>query len=281
MIRKTLSLQNESGEDIHFDLRFEEGTKHAPLILILHGFKGFKDWGFFPDLARTLTYSGYVTLTMNFSRNGIGADHNKFTELERFASNTYAHELSDVSTVLQAIRDQQIGRNVVNPERVGIIGHSRGGAVALLSTLDHQEQIGALVTWSSIAYLNRYSEEQIDQWNKQGYIEIENSRTHQIMRINKTFWEDIVKNKDRYDLLGRIGELSVPALFIHGDADESVPCSESEQLFERCGSSTRRLELIEDAGHTFGIRHPFEVRTRAYEMVLDLTEHWFDNNLIE
>lgn len=279
MIRKCISLKNKSGEDIILDLCYDEGTREAPTILILHGFKGFKDWGFFPDLSRAFTRSSYVTLCLNFSRNGIGPDPQRFTELEKFAENTYSHELDDVAAVLKAIKSEQIGKRIINPERIGLLGHSRGGAMALLTALENKTDIKAVVTWSAISHLNRFSPEQIEQWNNDGYIEVENSRTKQMMRLNKSFWDDLNKHKKRFDLLKKIENLEAPALFIHGSEDTSTPPSESETLYENCGSTSKRLEIIEGANHTFGVKHPFESRTPHYETVYDLTEYWFDSHL--
>ena len=74
--------------------------------------------------------------------------------------------------------------------------------------------------------------------------------------------------------------IEIPSLFIHGDQDTSVPHSESEALVEKCNAYSKRLELIEGANHTFGIKHPFENDTDEYETACTLTEHWFDNNLM-
>lgn len=280
MIRKSLTLQNKYNEDLLLDLRYDEGTREAPTIIIMHGFKGFKDWGFFPNLASRMTASGYATVCFNFARNGIGSDLKNFTELDKFAENTYSHELADVEIVLEAIRTGDIGKNIIDTERLGLMGHSRGGAIAVMTARNHQDAFQALVTWSSISNLFRYSDDQIKQWDSKGYIEIENARTNQMMRINKTFWEDLNKNKKRYNLLKATEDIEIPSLFVHGDQDTSVPYSESEELLENCSAYSKRIELIEGANHTFGIKHPFVNDTIEYETACTLTEHWFDNNLM-
>ena len=280
MIHKRYQVQNDAGENMAVDLRFSEGTRDAATIIVLHGFKGFKDWGFFPDLGSRLISSGYATVTFNFSRSGIGLNPDTFSELDKFAENTYSHERSDVKSIVRAIQEGNIGKNAIDPEQLGILGHSRGGAVAILSALDLEDQFKAIVTWASVSNLYRYSEEQIDQWKKQGYIEMENTRTKQMMRMNKTFWDDLSKNKKEFDLITRIEDLEIPSLFIHGRDDTSVPCAESEELYENCGAYQKRLELIEETGHTFGMRHPMEdTVTPEYELAVSLTEDWFDRYL--
>ncbi len=278
MIFRTLTLNNAFNEPIRFDLRYAEGTTNAPVIILLHGFKGFKDWGFFPDLATSLVYSDYVTITLNFSKNGIGADGKTFTELENFAQNTISLELSDVETILQAIKKGQIDNHAINPEAIGLVGHSRGGAVALLTALEHDD-IGAVVTWAPVGDLYRFRDEQIKQWQTQGYIEVLNQRTGQIFKMNRTYWDDLQKNKEKFNLFERIQDLDVPALFIHGSEDETVPVEDSKQLYENCGAYSKRLEIIDGTDHTFGIKHPFEKATEPYNIAKDLTESWFDRHL--
>jgi len=280
MIRKSITLQNKFSEDILLDLRYDEGTRDAPAIIIVHGFKGFKDWGFFPDLGRRFTASGYVTVCFNFSRNGIGSDLQAFSELDKFAENTYSHELADMQTVIEAIKSESIGKRIINPEQLGILGHSRGGAIAILTAKKYPNDFSALVTWSSIARLNRYNDEQIRQWQEKGYIEIENVRTGQMMRLNKTFWDDLQKNEKKYDLIKVVQDIEIPALFVHGAEDTSVPPEESQLLHDQCRAFLKRLEMIENANHTFGIKHPFENPTPEYETAAYLSEHWFDSNLL-
>jgi dienelactone hydrolase len=280
MMRKSFYLINSSQEKIQGDLRYREGDKNAPVIIICHGFKGFKDWGFFPILAERLADDGYAAITFNFSRNGIGADPNNFTELEMFAKNTYSHELADVQSVIDAVTDGEVGKNIIDPENIGLLGHSRGGGIALLhSAVD--ERIKCVATWSAIARVERYSEDTIKQWKKDGYIEIENKRTNQMMRLNKEFIEDIEKNGKKLNILKAAEKLEIPALIVHGDIDESVPVKEADQIYNCLDGFGNELEIIEGGTHTFGVRHPVEGVTPEFEIVVDITEIFFDKHLRE
>ncbi|KAA3613529.1 MAG: alpha/beta hydrolase [Calditrichaeota bacterium] len=279
MIRKTFHVQNNSNEPINIDLRHREDAHEAPAVILVHGFKGFKNWGFFPDLADRLTMAGYVTITPNFSRNGIGYDFNTFEKLDEFAENTHTHELEDLQKVIDNIKEEKIGKRVIDTERLALFGHSRGGGTAILKAAELGDDIKCLVTWASLATFFRYSNDQIKQWKKDGFIEIENSRTKQMMRINKNYWDDLNKNKKRFDILKAAEELENPSLFIHGQNDETVSYEDSEQLHEKCSAYVKRIELIENSGHTFGIPHPIQKPTDEYLTAVELTEHWFDNYL--
>jgi uncharacterized protein len=278
MMRKSFNLINSSDEKIHGDLRYREGTKNSPVIVICHGFKGFKDWGFFPTLAESLAADGYVTITFNFSRNGIGADPNNFTELEQFARNTYSHELNDLKIVIDAISAGEVGKNIIDPEKIGLLGHSRGGGVALLYA-SKDERVQCVATWSAIAKVERYSDDVINQWEKDGFIEMENKRTNQMMRLNKEFIEDIKESGKKLNILSAAENLEIPVLIVHGDMDESVPMSEADEIYSKLDGYGNELEIIEGGTHTFGIRHPVEGVTPEFETVVDLTEIFFDKNL--
>ncbi len=196
-----------------------------------------------------------------------------------FAKNTISHELEDVRTILDAIQDETIARKVADKQRIGLLGHSRGGGTAILAAREWSSEIECLATWASVNSFFRFSDKQIAQWKKEGVVEVENARTKQKMPINKSFWEDLEKNREKYDLMAAAEELEMPALFVHGEKDTSVPCEESKQLHETCGAYVKRLEIIADADHTFGIKHPNEKTTPQFENVASMTENWYDNYL--
>lgn len=277
-MRQSFNLINSSNEKIRGDIRFREGVKNASAIIICHGFKGFKDWGFFPFLGERLADDGYVSITFNFSRNGIGSDPNNFTELDKFAENTYSTELNDLQCLIDAVHSGEIGKGLIDVEKLGLLGHSRGGGVAILHA-SNDERIQALATWSAIARVDRYTDDVLNQWEKNGYIEMENKRTKQMMRLNKVFIDDIRKNKKTLDILNAASRLEIPVLVVHGDSDESVPVSEANEIFEQMGGFGKELEIIEEGTHTFGISHPMLSASSQFETVVDLTESFFDKNL--
>jgi hypothetical protein len=96
-----------------------------PHACILHGFKGFMDWGFFPDLARRLAESGIAAVRFNASGSGVGEDLDRFGDLDAFEKNTLSRELEDVAAVRAWICSG--GAAGIDRERNAWIGHSRGG----------------------------------------------------------------------------------------------------------------------------------------------------------
>jgi dipeptidyl aminopeptidase/acylaminoacyl peptidase len=278
MLHKNISLMNSESEIIRAELYYRNAIKDAPVIIICHGFKGFKNWAFFPILAGSLAEADYIVLTFNFSRNGIGPDLQNFTELDKFEKNTYTHEINDLNRIVDAVFSGEIGKGLIDPERIGLMGHSRGGGIALLHT-QNDTRIKSLVTWSAIASVERYSSEQIKLWKNQKYLEFENTRTGQTMRVGIELLEDIQKNKRMLDIPAAAEKIETPALVIHGQEDESVPVAESQIIFNHLASASKELMIIEGGSHTFGARHPMESMPEELETVFDLTESWFDRFL--
>jgi dienelactone hydrolase len=278
MVHKNFSLTNPSSEIIRAEIHYREGIKQAPIIVICHGFKGFKDWAFFPFLADSLAHAGYVTLTFNFSRNGIGSDLDNFTEFELFEKNTYSHELDDLQCIINAIVKNNIGRGLVDPERIGLFGHSRGGGISILHA-SQDDRVKALVTWSAISHIDRFPDDVKEKWAKDGFIEIENKRTLQILRLGVNLLNDIRDNASRLDILAASNKLAIPTLILHGDRDESVPVAEAHAIYDQIMTDEKELILIEGGSHTYGAQHPMTSMTGPLENAFDLTENWFDRFL--
>src|ERR671924_2133350 len=103
MIEYTVSLTNPRGLPFAIDIRRPVGQGTRPILIVCHGFKGFKDFAFFPYTSRKLCEQGFAVVTMNFSGNGIGVDPLNFTALDKFAQNTISQELDDIEAVLDGI----------------------------------------------------------------------------------------------------------------------------------------------------------------------------------
>ena len=249
------------------------------VILFLHGFKGFKDWGAFPDACEELARAGYVLVAMNFSRNGYGGSREEVTEPDSFAEQTLSADLQDVEDVIDAIKRGQISHSkvILDSDHFGIIGHSRGGHTAIVAAAEFPE-IRCCVTWASVAsYLDRWDPEMVEEWREKGSTEVKNTRTGETYSLSWSVYEDAEQHADRLMAIRRVKELYIPVLFVAGKADESVPVADSERLYTECPSSDKEIRFIEGAGHTFNTSHPFveDEFPRAFEELLNHTENWF------
>jgi len=96
------SLTSSLGEKIAITTYGNEHIYHNKCIVLVHGFKGFKDWGYAPYFSNYFATKGFFVITFNFSHNGIGENKFEFTELEKFANNTFSREISELEDVVNA-----------------------------------------------------------------------------------------------------------------------------------------------------------------------------------
>ena len=248
------------------DVRAAGRRDPAPAVVILHGFKGFKDWGMFPPFAERLARAGFSAIAPNLSGSGVD-DSGSFVWPERFGHNTFSAELADVEGVVSALDRGDLG--VPRPSTVGMVGHSRGGGVAILAS-GRSPRIRALVTWAAVASVLRWTPEQIREWRASGRLDVKNVRTGEVLPLYPDVLDDVEHHGNRaLDIKAAASALDIPWLLIHGEADEAVPVAEAHSL---AGMARRdRVQLLEvpRAGHTFGAVHPFAGPTPALEQVFD------------
>jgi uncharacterized protein len=271
--RRSFALTGADGGPLRGEIR--AGTGARPAVVICHGFKGFKDWGYFPFTAERLARAGFAAVSFNFSGSGVGESGDSFDEPERFRRATYSNGLRDLGIVVAELRRGGLG---VQPTSIGVLGHSMGGGIAVLQTAA-DPGIGVLVTWSATARFGRlWRKDQIPEWRRTGTIEIVNQRTGERLPLATDILEDMERNADRLNVLDAAAMIRAPWLVVHGTADESVPASDARDLADRAPQS--QLLLIENAGHTFGIKHPWNGSTTQFDRVLEASVDWFSRHLV-
>ncbi len=198
-------------------------------LVYVHGFKGFKNWGFVPYLGEYFSNNGYFVVTFNFSHNGVGESLTEFDELEKFAKNTISLEVEELNEIIDACYSSCFTETKI--QKLGLIGHSRGGGVSILAAAQNK-YVDALAIWASVSKFDRYTKKQKVNWKKEGFIEVLNSRTNQMMRMNLTLLEDIEENKsDKLNIKKAIKNLNKPLFIAHGDQDTSVPFNEAKDIY--------------------------------------------------
>lgn len=249
----------------------------APCLILVHGFKGFKDWGFFPYTGEYFSNNGFFVLSFNFSHNGVGENLTEFTELDKFAENTLSLEMSELNEMILVYNDGFFGK--ISNKGIGLLGHSRGGAISLL-TASQNEMVNAVTTWSAVSNFNRYTERQKNVWKREGYFEVINSRTKQVMRLNVSLLEDIEQNKnDSLNIEKAVSNLNKPLLIAQGEIDLTVPKKEGGTIYQWSDKERSELFIVKSAGHTFDIKHPFEGSNKKFDSLLNKTKQFFNTYL--
>lgn len=274
---KDFILTTEKQDTLRITAYGVENLRLSPCLLFVHGFKGFKDWGFGPYIGNYFSSKGFFVLSFNFSHNGVGASLTEFDELDRFAENTFSLEMDELSQLIDAYFKGFFGGT--SNDKLGLLGHSRGGGISLL-TARQKPEVKAVAVWSSVSTFDRYSSRQKDSWRKKDAFEVMNSRTKQKMRLNVSLLNDLEANKDdKLNIKKAVRELKKPLLIVHGEQDLAVPVSEAEDLYSLANKDLSELFVVPSTGHTFDIKHPFEGTNVKFESILEKTFQFFNQYL--
>jgi pimeloyl-ACP methyl ester carboxylesterase len=131
---------------------------------------------------------------------------------------------SSVYTDAQTAWDYLIQKGY-KPSQIMIYGHSLGGAIAIDLAAKHQDALGMIVdaTFTSM------------------------SEMAQLDPKYRIFPIDLLIHQ-RFDSIAKVRSLSMPVLYIHGTADELIPATMSQRLYEAT-SARKQIILIPNAGH--------------------------------
>jgi pimeloyl-ACP methyl ester carboxylesterase len=214
-------------------------------VIVCHGFKGFRGWGFFPWLSERIAAAGFRAVCIDFSHNGV--EERDFDRLDLFLLDTFTRHQEDLDAVAARF-----------PGALGIVGHSRGGADAILFAA-RQPRVAAVATLAAVAHPARFPEDAEAVFREHGFYAFPNARTGQSMPVARTQMDDAA----RHSVEAAAGSFAGHLLLVHGTADESVPPTDLADIAGWHGAA--ETLQVEGAGHTFGAVHPFRGATTHLE----------------
>jgi pimeloyl-ACP methyl ester carboxylesterase len=271
-----ISIESDSGQPINCDLRWNTKSKESPLLIIAHGFKAFKDWGFFPYISTVFADLGYITICFNFSMNGVSNDNDWYDQTELFEMNTISIQMDDLRKVIKYLDDENFIPHTIKQiwnGKIYLLGHSLGAAISILIAAENSD-INKIALWAPISKLDRYSPRQKDIWRKKGKMKFKDGRTGIELSMGLDFLEDIENNIEKYNLPSAVNNLQIPMLIAHGKEDITVRPAESAELAEMYEGESLFYNIVENTGHTFGVGHPMNKTTPALEKMIDITNYF-------
>lgn len=234
------------------------GNTHTPdgepvgVLLICHGFKGYKDYGFFPRLADAAAGRGLIAHRFNFSHSGMTPRTETFERPDLFEQDTWMKQVRDLHTVAAAVASGKLAGQGLP----GVwFGHSRGGVAVLLAASGTEPAPVGVVTAAAPDKACNLEQEQQRLLKKLGRMPSPSGRTGQELYVGRRWLEEIEADPDAHDPCRAIAALPCPALILHGDADPTVDPSAARRLADAApGRAT--LRLIPEASHTFNAPNP-------------------------
>jgi len=254
------------------------------VVVLCHGLKGYRRWGFIPRLGETLRSAGLGAMAIDFSHNGAaggdGGDSGGpvYPQPDLFRRNTLDRERRDLAAVIQWIRNG--GEGWTRPDaRLGLWGHSRGGGAVLLNALADPGGASAIATWSAPAHSDIYTPRQKARWREAGEFEFLESVSGERLAMGVCFVDDLEARHADYALAQRAATLAVPHLVVHGEMDLVISVESAEQ-FCAAGHPGAEKKLVRlRTGHTYGIGRSDD--TKPLREAIDVTVDWFRRYLLK
>jgi len=240
---------NARGQRLVGILHHPVTNQPAAAVILCHGMESSKESEKLVTLSRRLSERGILALRFDFA--GSGESEGKFEEM------TYGGEVEDLRAAYDFVLRYK-------PKKIGVLGSSMGGTVALLFAAE-EKNVAALVTIAAPVHPERFSvrlstPEETRQWRAQGFIEYHGRR------LNVSLLHDL----EVLDVPKAARKISCPVLVIHGDKDDAVPVEEGHELFAEL-AAPKRLCIIEGSGHR--LTEPAHLQKALAESIDWLTQN--------
>lgn len=259
------TLPGSSGETIFGNTHLPDGggNEVKGALLICHGYKGYKDYGFFPALAQAAAQVGWAALRFNFSHSGMTNNIETFERADLFEQDTWSKQIFDLQAVASAAQNSQLTGGVNLSDRPIVwFGHSRGGLTTLLTAARaFEDKTGKLIKPSGVIAAAspdkpcNLSSEDKKTFHLTGRMPVQSSRTGQMLYVGLDWLEEIENDPKAFDPVRAVKKIGCPLIFIHGTDDQAVSVQASEKL-NKAAKNLGQLEIIANAAHTFNCPNP-------------------------
>jgi pimeloyl-ACP methyl ester carboxylesterase len=240
-----------------------------PIAIFIHGFRAFRDWGFIPHIATGLANSGIMTLAIDFSMNVLTDKENILFDMDLFRKNTVTQEITEVRMLINKIADGSINLPTAWNGEVYLIGHSLGGAIAIMSAYE-QPIVTKLVTICSICDFDIYTARQKEKWNALGRKEFTDSTSGQLIILDLNFLLDRLQYSGEMSLTSIVSKLNIPYFVLHTEADATVNPKTAYILANAViNKELVRVEIVPHGNHQLNTIHPFTDTNPVLEHIIE------------
>ena len=227
--------------------------KPRAIVVIVPGFNSHS--GYYTWVAEQFVADGLVVYALDLRGRGR-------SDGERFYVEKFDDYVNDVATFVRATKSQEPGLPVF------LLGHSAGGVISCIYTLEHQAEIAGLICESfahevpapdfALAVLKGLSHiaphAHVLKLNNEDFsrdpkvVEAMNNDpliAHEVQPTNTI--AEMVRADER--LKKEFPLITIPVLILHGTLDKATKPSGSQHFYERAGSTDKTLKFYEGHFH--------------------------------
>ena len=246
------AVESSSGMSVFFR-SWQPAEKPRAIILIIPGFNAHS--GYYQWAAEQLVAAGLSVYAVDLRGRGD-------SDGDRFYVQSFDDYVRDVEAVMSVVHSRE------DESPVYLLGHSAGGVVACLYTLDHQAQLAGLIC-ESFAHELPAPEFALAVFKGLSHIA---PHAHILHLPNERFSRDPAAVQAMNDdpliahetqptqtmaALVRADErlkqefplITLPVLILHGTADENTRPSGSQHFYDKAGSADKTLKLYDGGFH--------------------------------
>ncbi len=233
------------------------GVFHIPstgfrsTIVMFHGFTGnrIEVNRLFVDIARALCSNSLSVLRFDFRCHGDSP-----LQFEEFKID---YALEDAENSIRYVE------NMYKPSKIGLIGLSMGGHIAIKTAYRFSDRISSLILLAPAIDFGRLVEQVIDR-----LIRVDEYYIFGAYRLKKEGVESIIKS----NAMDLAKDIKTPTLIIHAKNDEVVPYAQSVEFYNKLRIDRKKLVLLDEGGHVFS------TITSKSRVIQEIVE-WFGDTL--
>jgi uncharacterized protein len=232
----------------------QEQLSRYPIVIICHGFLGNRIGvdRLFVQAGRKFASQGYMVL--RFDYGGCGESTGDYG----------SGGLDILITQTMRVIDYALSLDCVDLNNVTLLGHSLGGAVAVL-TAARDHRVKNLILWSAVAYPHNDLVRIVglDAYKK---LLPDSAIEHSSCSFTASFFDSLSKHQP----LEQTRRFSGDVYLIHGTADDVIPVDYAplyQKMFWGRENGHCELDLIFQGDHTFSTKN-------IRDQLLDKTANW-------
>ncbi|MFF2449909.1 alpha/beta fold hydrolase [Neobacillus sp. NPDC058068] len=209
---------------------YAKEKKKQPAMIYVHGGPESQISAEYHPTIQYLASQGFAVIAPNIRGSmGYGRNYVKLDDVRKRMD-----AIADIASLVRHLTEH----NLIDPEKVGIMGRSYGGFVVLAAITHYPDLWSAAVDIVGISHFKTFLEN-TGPWRRK-LRECE----YGSLEHDTEFFEEIAP-------LNLTDRIKTPLLVFHGKNDTRVPISEAEQLVNNLKSRGNEVEFIifEDEGH--------------------------------